>query len=164
VGLKWSSEKILGWRTRWAAVQRWRDRCAGCFADGHCINDPDFQDFFIAFMVLCYSLRDFTIRSGGLSNVEVDKLIGDSEAMRLCRDICNRGKHHTLNMKASVDADWSLGREYVPGSNGHHRWFVIADGKAYDPLALVDDCLKFWSDLIEQGKFAEPINSNSDLP
>ncbi len=158
MGLKWSAEKILGWRTRWASVQRWRDRCVACFEDGRCANDQDFVDFFLAFMMLCYSLRDFTIHSGGVSKDDIDPRIGKCDAMRLCRDICNRAKHHTLDKKPSIDADWSLGREYIPWSNGHHKWFVVADGKKYDPLDLVSGCIRFWEELIVLRKFVEPPN------
>lgn len=78
--------------------------------------------------------------------------------MRLCRDISNRGKHHTLERRWSVDANWSLRREWVPGSDGAHRWFLFADDQAYDPLKLVKECEKFWANLIADKKLAEPRN------
>ena len=67
-----------------------------------CIND-DFVDFFLAFMVMCYSLRDFVVRTGGVLEDEIDELIRDCEAKRICRDVCNRAKHCAIS-RPSVDA------------------------------------------------------------
>ena len=74
-------------------------------------------------MVMCYSLRDFAIHSGSISEVEMNELIGRCKSMRLCRDICNRAKHLTLKQKSSVDATWSLGREWIPWVDGAHKYF-----------------------------------------
>lgn len=154
--LPWSSEKILGWRTRYDAVRRWGDRCRNCYDGDSCINDDDFVEFFLAFAIMCYSLRDFAIRTGGISQGEMDQLMGNCESMRLCRDICNRGKHHTLTRTPSGDATWSLSREYIPWSDGEHKWFLIAEGEKCDPLHLVGECERFWRSLIAQRRFTEP--------
>jgi len=157
MGLPFSSENTLGWRTRYEAVRRWRGRCGQCFAGDACTNDNDFVDFFLAFMVTCYSLRDFVIHTGEVEKGELDKLIQDCEPMRLCRDICNRGKHYAIS-RPSVDAQWSLGREHIPWSGGKHKYFLIAGGKKYDPLRLVGECERFWGNLIDEKRLVEPTN------
>jgi hypothetical protein len=114
-------------------------------------------DFFVAFMVMSYSLRDFAIHTGGISQKEMDQLIQNCEAMRLCRDICNRGKHYAIS-KPSVDATWSLGRESIVWSDGGYKHFLIAGDEKYDPLSIVSRCERFWERLISEKKLVEPPN------
>jgi len=114
-------------------------------------------DFFLAFMVMCYRMRDFVIHTGGVGKDNLDRLISEREPMCLCRDICNRSKHHTIT-KSSVDDTWFLGREHIPWSDGAHKYFLIAGGYKYDPLHLVGECERFWENLVAQKKFAEPPN------
>jgi hypothetical protein len=78
-------------------------------------------DFFLAFFLNCYALRDWFINSNSISQTEMDELIKSDEAMRLCRDICNRSKHLTLNRPASTEPNFSIGREYNPSGD---RFFV----------------------------------------
>jgi hypothetical protein len=85
MGLPWSIEKALGWRSRYDAIQRWAERCERCYLDERCVAG-DFEDFYLAFMVFCYSLRDFVIATGGMSPGEIDLLIKDHKPMRVCRD------------------------------------------------------------------------------
>ncbi len=157
MGRPWSTENILGWRTRYKAVCRWGDRCRRCFSGGHCTNDQDFVDYFLAFMIMCYSLKDFVIQTGQISQNEMNTLIQRCDSMCICRDICNRAKHHTIR-QPSIDAQWSLGREYIPGSDGGYKYFLIVGDQMQDPLSVVGECERFWRDLIAEGKFAEPEN------
>jgi hypothetical protein len=99
-------ENVLGWRSRYEAMQRWATRCTNCYSGDRCISD-DFADFFLAFMVVCYHLRDFVIETGDVRPDEIDGLIQANEPMRICRDICNRSKHHTIS-RNPFDAQWSL--------------------------------------------------------
>jgi len=158
MGLPWSVEKILGWRSRYEAVQRWAARCESCYSNGRCVSG-DFEDFFLAFMVVCYHLRDYIIETGGVRPDEIDRLIQASEPMRLCRDICNRSKHHTIS-RNPLDAQWSLGREYDPwpdGTSGMSH-FLIAGSDKRQPMAAVRQCLLFWGNLVAQESFTEPPN------
>lgn len=115
------------------------------------------MDFFLAFMVMSYSLRDFAIHTGSISQNEMDRLVQSCEAMRLCRDICNRGKHYTIS-KPSVDAMWSLGREWNVWTNDGYKHFLIAGDEKYDPSSLIGDCVRFWESLISEKKLVEPPN------
>ena len=157
MGLPWSAENLLGWRTRYDAVRRWAHRCRECYEGDRCVNQDDFVDFFLAFMVMSYSLRDFAIHTGGISQDEMDQLIHGCEAMRLCRDICNRGKHYAIS-KPSIDPMWSLGRERNLSTSRGIRHFLIAGDEKHDPLSLVDECLRFWDGLISEEKLVEPPN------
>lgn len=157
MGLPWSTENILGWRTQYQAVCRWRDRCRRCYSDGHCTNEQDFVDYFLAFMINCYSLRHFVIQTGQIPKQEMDELIKQCESMRICRDICNRAKHYAIS-GPSIDPQWSLGREWIPGSDGSTKYFLIVEDQKQAPLSVVEKCERFWRDLIAEKKFAEPGN------
>ena len=158
MGLPWSVENIMGWRSRYEAMERWAIRCKQCYSDGCCVSD-DFVDFFLAFMVVCYHLRDSVVQTGGVRPDEIEALIQASESMRICRDICHRSKHHSIS-RPSIDHQWSLGREYRPWSGGTSNYghFLIAGDEKREPLAVVQQCLKFWNDLIATGRFVEPPN------
>jgi hypothetical protein len=156
VGLPWSIEKILGWRSQLDAVRRWAKRCEACYFDGRCVSD-DFEDFYFAFMVSCFHLRDFAVQTGGIRKKEIDGLIQASESMRLCRDICNRTKHHTLTHRVAIDAQWSIGREYPRAAHGASgvSHFLIAGGEKRNPLQVMRDCLGFWDNLVSRGGLSE---------
>jgi len=78
------------------------------------------------------------------------KLMSDSPALRVCRDLCNGSKHLLIRpaRRASVDADASIVREYMPGPVGdpkaaNYRIVVLADGK-HDLWKLIEDCMSGW--------------------
>jgi hypothetical protein len=77
--------------------------------------------------------------------------------MKICRDVCNRIKHHTLKGNPSIDADWSIGREYVFWGERGEKFFVIADDKR-DAMDVVRGCVKFWNEIVNGGKLQEPPN------
>lgn len=156
MGLPWSVENISGWRSRYEAMGRWAARCKQCYSYDRCVSG-DFEDFFIAFMVVCYHLRDSVISTAGVRPDVIDQLIQTSEPMRICRDICNRSKHHSIS-RPSIDHQWSLGREYRPWPDGASAYghFLIAGGEKREPLAVVQQCLNFWNDLVAKEQFVEP--------
>lgn len=158
MGLPWSIEKIRGWRSHYDAVQRWHVRCEKCYSGDRCVSE-DFEDFFLAFMVACYHLRDFVIETGGVRSDELDRLISNNETMRICRDICNRSKHHTIS-RFGIDDEWSLGREHRPWPDGTSAvsHFLIAGNKKYAPLEVAHNCMQFWDSLIASDVLVEPPN------
>src|SRR5262249_11565420 len=109
MGLRWSAENILSWRSQHDRLKRWSRRLHEFGDDG---SFQERLDFFLAFFLNCYALRDWFINSNSISQIELDNLIQSNEAMRLCRDICNRSKHLTLNRPASTDPNFSIGSEY----------------------------------------------------
>jgi hypothetical protein len=110
-------------------------------------------------MTVCFHLSDYVINTGGMEKAAMAKLIQNSEAMQICRDICNRTKHHSIS-KNPGDPDWSLGREFSPYRNGKpgYRHFLIHGTNKRDPLAVIKECELFWSELIAREMFSEPPN------
>ena len=107
MGFLWSAENIFSWRSQHDRVKRWSRRL-------HEFQDADFQDrldFFLAFFVNCYALTDWFIESNSISKEEMNKLVKSNDAMRLCRDICNRSKHLKLRHRGRRHSADSNGRE-----------------------------------------------------
>jgi hypothetical protein len=112
MGLPWSMENILEWRSQYDRMKRWLAKLREFGRDQ---EDEERLDLYLAFFLNCYSLLDWFVKSGGIDASEIHNRIQASEAMRLCRDICNRSKHMQIGSphKPSTEADFSLAREYT---------------------------------------------------
>jgi hypothetical protein len=152
MGLPWSAENVLSWRSQLDRVKRWSDRLKEFGRDD---TDQERLDFYLAFFLNCYALRDWFINSNAVSKPDMDGLTQSNEAMRLCRDICNRSKHLTLNRNPSTEATFSIGREYTPYAN---RFFVIALGEKRDLFEIASACVAFWDEFLKTYKPPEPPN------
>ena len=104
----------------------------------------DLEDFAFVFFQTCCHLREWLHKTSDIPKADVDELFTRTHELRLCRDICNGTKHLTLR-NASVDAGFSIGREYDPSSASGYRLFLIADDK-YELLALATRCVEIIDD------------------
>ncbi|WP_107356376.1 hypothetical protein [Rhodopseudomonas palustris] len=138
-----SAERILTWRSQFHRLQRWFAR----LAPEEKITDIEKLDYYLAFFLNCYAMRDWLIQSRAISKADIDRLIFADDSMRLCRDICNRSKHLSLK-DASFDAYFQISREYI-----HHdettRWFIIAASEKRDLWDLASACMNFWLQFLE---------------
>jgi len=162
MGLRFSAENIRGWRSQYEAMFRWYERCEARHGDGNIYNTEflDALDHILAFFVFSYHICDFVVETGGVKKERMNELVRMDICMSKCRDIPNRIKHHTLHRKPSVDADWSVGREYVPpisGPAGEKLFFVIG-GEKIDAMAVVRECVSFWQKFADSGELNEPLN------
>lgn len=139
-----SMENIEGWRSQFDRVRRWEDRTLKASAQG----TQDELDFYLAFFLNCYSLRDWIVNAGVVKSSEIDRCIKGSVDMRLCRDICNRTKHLLPDRKASADALFSIAREYR-GRDTPISLVVLATGAKTDLRMLMHGCMKFWTDFVQ---------------
>jgi hypothetical protein len=161
VGLRWSMENILGWRSQYQRMERWLGRIA---VQAGSEADHDLLDMYLAFFLNCYSLRDWFVKSGVIAEADIDELIQRSRQMRLCRDLCNRSKHLRIS-RPSTDADFSIIRAYRGPyrSNGpDYTLAIIAedaqDIQQTDLWDVAHGCARFWSDFIRARKPPEPTN------
>jgi hypothetical protein len=138
MGIGWSIHRNDGWRGQYNRMLRWYERMSSAAAQG----SPDTDDFVFAFFQNCYYLREWIAQTSTTSTAELDALFAGSRSLRLCRDLCNGTKHLNIS-RPSVDAHFSIGREYAPGEPTGHRLFAIADDK-YDLLELAAACVKDW--------------------
>jgi len=154
MGLRWSAENILSWRSQFDRLIRWSKRLEEFGTDE---SDQERLDFYLAFFLNCYALRDWFIQSDVLSQPEMDALINADYSMRLCRDICNRSKHLVLHHKPSVDGNFSIAREYDPFEK-KNRLFIIAMGDKRDLFELTSSCVEFWKRFLLSQAPEEPRN------
>jgi hypothetical protein len=88
--------------------------------------------------------------------VERSAPVAAHQELRVCRDIVNGTKHFRIS-EPSVDAEFSIVREYVPrpvgGGEPGHRFVVHADEnevpRKRDLLALADQCVELWEHFVE---------------
>jgi hypothetical protein len=139
-----SAERILSWRSQVHRVERWLAR----LAPKEPISGIEKLDFYLAFFMNCYALRDWFINGQVIGQSDMDALINLDPSMCLCRDICNRAKHFTLTRRASADANFQIAREYDHFHN-ESRWLVFAEGKNRELYELASECNKFWKDFVE---------------
>ena len=128
-------------------MRRWHQRLQEIRAERSAELSVADLDLVFAFFQAAYHLRDWVLNDGGAPRAELDVLIHESLALRVCRDLCLGSKHLSIQ-RPSVDPNASLVREYVPRSFIHPaasgaRIFVVADGK-HELWPLVDDCLAAW--------------------
>jgi len=132
-----------GWQGQLARVQRWHWRLVEADVSG----SADLEDFAFAFFENCYHLREWIENTSATSTADLDSLFARSRVLRLCRDLCNGTKHLTIT-RASVDAGFSIGREYDPSRPSEYRLFIIADDK-YDLMELAHECLRQWEEFLK---------------
>lgn len=137
--LGWARDKqTVPVQEQWARVLRWYQRVlnADCCPNA---NTDEVVDFSLAFFLNCFSLRDWLRRSPRVTAKEVSDLFSSPE-LKLCRDLANGYKHLHLD-KPSVDANFSLHREYDPTMPRRERLSLVADWTKYDVVGLSTDCV-----------------------
>lgn len=140
MGIGWSIHKNDGWRGQLERAHRWQNRLIHAANTG----SGDLEDFAFVFFQTCYHLREWLQKTSSIPSNDIEALFTHTHELRLCRDICNGTKHLTLR-NASVDAEFSIGREYDPNCTSGYRLFLIADHK-YDLLDLAEHCMKILDD------------------
>jgi hypothetical protein len=113
-------------------------------------GSADAEDFLLAFFQSSYHLRDWLRNSGTATKEELDALISETPALRLCRDVANGSKHLTLKATERTERVGLL-REYAPDSPTGWRWRLLAIKRRSDDAAelyeiddLMDGCLEAW--------------------
>ena len=88
--LPWSWHKSPGWQGQFARVRRWYNRI-------HDARHPaDIEDHLYAFFQNCCHLREWLQEARVVPQASIEQLFRDSEELRLCQDIANATKHHSL--------------------------------------------------------------------
>lgn len=140
MGIGWSIHKNDGWRGQLKRIHRWHGRLIHAANTG----SGDLEDFAFVLFQTCYHLREWLHKTSAIPRTDVDALFTRTQELRLCRDICNGTKHLTLR-DASVDVDFSVGRDYDPNSPSGYRLFLIA-GDKHDLLELAARCVEILDD------------------
>lgn len=156
MGIGGSRHKNQGWQGQLARVRRWYRRVQKIGMQmSQAVDTEDEHDFVYAFFQNCFYFRDWLKNAGAVSTAELDAFFQRHKEMQVSRDICNGTKHYRVD-HPSVDAHFSIGREYVPadwpGARPHinESWFIIAGDTKYDLFELADKCMTLWHDFLRQ--------------
>lgn len=105
--------------------------------------------FYLCFFIQAYSVRDWLVKQGVMSQSDIDLAIQSDERMCLCRDICNRYKHLIIT-KPSLDADWEITRRVINpfADDNEWEWTVRAARKTTPLWDLMVECIGFWEALV----------------
>lgn len=148
MGIGWSVHRNGGWRGQLKRTQRWHNRIRALHNEKGFQVDFEDLDLVFAFFQNCYHLREWVAISRDVPLNELDDFMIKHAEMRACRDIANGTKHFHIT-RPSVDAEFSVGREYTQDNDGNpgQTWFVIA-GEKYDLFELASRCMKLWTEFL----------------
>jgi hypothetical protein len=117
MGFAWSAHKNGGWQGQYQRLRRWHRLVHRVGrAKTEAIDAEQEHDFLYAYFQNYYYLRDWLPNSGTVTTEALNEFFRLNEPMGVCRDICNGTKHWRIDHRPSVDADFSMGREYVPAA------------------------------------------------
>jgi hypothetical protein len=156
MGLGLSVHKTGGWKSQYERMRRWHRLVHEIGRARKSIGDTEQEhDFIYAYFQNCYHLRDWLQNSSMATAEELREFFRLNEPMGVCRDICNGTKHWQID-RPSVDADFSIGREYVPanwpGERPHvnQSWFIVAGQSKHDIFQLADTCMALWDSFLQR--------------
>ena len=153
MGLGVSVHKTDGWRGQYERVKRWHGLVQHIGTQRKIGDTEQEHDFVCAFFQNCYHLRDWLHNTHAVPAKSLEEFFREHEPMRVCRDICNGTKHWRID-HPSVDAAFSIGREYVPANWPTDRpqlnasWFIICGSTKYDIFQLADACVALWDSFL----------------
>jgi hypothetical protein len=146
MGVGWSVHKNGGWRGQLERTRRWHARVRALQAQKGIYVEVEDLDILYAFFQNCHHLREWLHLSRDIPHKDIDDFVAQHKQLGVARDIANGTKHFHIS-RPSIDALFSIGREYEPpphpGAAPGQRWFVIA-GEMYDIFDLTDTCMQLW--------------------
>lgn len=148
-------------------VKRWNNILKQIQVSNSSENKTDYQvDCILAFFINCHHLRDWLEYSKAVSKEKLNELFKNNVELRICRDICNKTKHLSLNRSPSVGSKdtcnklgygVTLHREYnhfaLPTDLNPVKnisYVVVAAFEKYNAFELADKCLNLWEDFLKQ--------------
>lgn len=148
MGIGWSVHRNGGWSGQLDRLRRWHNRICSLHQEKGLQVGFEDLDLVFTFFQNCYLLREWVAISRDVPTEELDDFMKKNIEMRVCRDIANGTKHFHLT-RPSLDAEFSIGREYMPDNDGNpgHNWFVIA-GEKYDLFDLANQCMNLWEQFL----------------
>lgn len=131
-------------------------------------RDANKHDFFLAFYIFCYDLKDWLVRDNIGSELEIEKYIQNNESLKLCGDIANFAKHGKLKKKkngklVSTSRTGDINTEvnevhYYSISGGYFESTIKIKNKdkMKEPLQLMDDCMQAWASFLSSKNVSIP--------
>jgi len=121
-------------------------------------NFEDALDSFTSFIIQCYHLRDWLIKSG-YDQKQIDDQIQNNTYLSLCRDLANTQKHQEIDRykprNSFVENDFGITTPISMAYNPLKRrsFFCVRVwefGMPIDIIVVADGCLKAWKGIIDQ--------------
>ena len=141
---------------QFARIKRWHKRLEEIYLGREHDRESDYyQDVVYAFFQNCFHLKDWLIKSGAISEKDINIFIKSNTDMGICRDLCNGSKHLTIT-KPSIDSKTAVNkREYfMTVGNGPiiikvHYW-IHAGKYLIDAFDLATNCIIQWEILLKK--------------
>ncbi|PWT72243.1 MAG: hypothetical protein C5B59_16190 [Bacteroidetes bacterium] len=108
-----------------------------------------------------FCLRDWIILDGDINPVLAHRFVDSNIEMKICRDIANGTKHHSLK-DSSMKQEITVNREIRRYEKGHSHYQVTfeVDGHFYEAKELAENCIKLWDEFISAQP--KPADSSTD--
>lgn len=130
-------------------------------------SDDNFEealDAFTSFIIQCYHLRDWLIKSG-YSQISIDHAIQNDTYLSLCRDLANTQKHQKIDRytpkNSFVENDFGIStpisRSYDPIKQQSFFGVMVWEfGLPVNILEIANRCLESWQAIIGDPHFRIP--------
>lgn len=141
----------MNWEEQFIALKRWYYRIRG--------NDDIFglrtnhqDDFYRAFFIFCFHLKD-SLKHSGISGVE--EFVDSNLYLKLAGDIANYSKHTKLTSTHTGDIETkAINRGYLINPIGPGPSYVVfgleiqSDGNIYDAFGVAEKCMNAWYEFL----------------
>lgn len=132
-------------------------------------RETEIGDSIFNFFITTYHIKDWLIQSAKIDKTKVEDYVKNSEWLSVCRDICNSGKHFTIERYDPIAKDISepdLPSTVFTGFNGNQveiknkRIEIRVHGnKMYELLELALKSFQEWEKFFTENRIDEKINT-----
>lgn len=148
------------WVILWRMLKRWQQRIIKIENQNTGgVLSLDLVDYAHAFMVFCFAMRDWLIKTKQSQEAELANLFKNHIELKVCRDISNGLKHLVLD-KPSISGELGIHREYDHFTERAvlKITFFGPNQKKYDweVLDFVNECMKIWEKFLSS-KYLLPL-------
>jgi len=144
---KFSHHLSHDWLSQFWRMKRWSERAKKALSQ-NVLQEEDIDDIY-SFFISAFSLRDWLRKSEGIHINDLDAQLSANKYWGLCRDVANGLKHFDLT-HSSLDPNFVIwcSKSNNLSQNDKEFWFILADGKLWSMLLIVDSISQFWTKLL----------------
>jgi len=135
-----------GWYSQYERIHRLIKRFGEGKEDSIYIRTEDFLDDIFILIQNIYFLKDWIFEDSDIDAGVLNTYVEENNSLKLCRDICNVTKHHTLTRtSAGWDFDMAFG---LNSETGRFDRVIYVDEEVKDVEFIIRDALRLWDDFI----------------
>lgn len=151
--------KDIDWEEQFRMMKRWYYRVRGQ-DDALGVKTGHQDDYYRAFFVFCYHLKDGLINAG----IEgVEEFINNNLYLQLAGDISNYSKHTKLTTTRTGDKSTkAVNQGYLFNLRGPGASYMIqgleiqSKGKIYDAFEVANKCMDAWAEFLSSKSIKIP--------